>query len=68
MSQNGCEEISVQRVFDEISKYLKNEQLFERLLNILHEEVCINVSYINIIIKTINSQFYHLELNDIFYS
>lgn len=41
MSQNNSEEISVQRVFDEISKYLKNEQLFERLLNLLHEEVCI---------------------------
>lgn len=41
MSQNSSEEISVQRIFDEISKYLKNEQLFERLLNILHEEVCI---------------------------
>lgn len=41
MSQNSSEEISVQRVFDEISKYLKNEQLYERLLNILHEEVCI---------------------------
>ena len=41
MSQNNKEEFSVQEVFNAISNYLKNEQLYERLLNVLHEDVSI---------------------------